>query len=395
MHLDIKNIRTDGGTQPRAQMNLFTVDEYRDAWRDGVLFPPVVVFYDGSDYWLADGFHRVQGARDAGLDSIPAEVKQGTRRNAILYAAGANAEHGLRRTNEDKRRVVMTLLEDKEWATWPLNQIAEHCKVSVGFVHKLYHSSFHNEKIEKPTGRTVQRNGTTYTMNTANIGKSPGAQIAPPASPANFLGFEDETDPPPAASNANTSYTMPGETEPHHAPTPDTLLSEPADPASNKMDVHYSSETPEWYTPPDIIDRVVDVLGAIDLDPCSNSHDTPNVPAAHHFTQADDGLAQWWQGRVYMNPPYGRALADWINKLHREYRTGHVTEAIALVPSRTDTQWFRQLRDYPRCFVWGRLRFSGMETGAPFPSMAVYLGTNRKRFVTIFGAIGDVYEVVA
>jgi len=159
------------------------------------------------------------------------------------------------------------------------------------------------------------------------------------------------------------------------------------------MGVHYSSETPEWYTPPKIIERAVLVMGAIDLDPCSNEGD-PAIPAAQHFTQAEDGLRQLWGGRVYMNPPYGREIGDWVEHLCKQYELGEVDEAIALVPARTDTKWFRRFRAYPRCFVWGRLRFSGHETGAPFPSMVVYLGRYWRKFLAAFSDIGDVYAVV-
>jgi len=160
------------------------------------------------------------------------------------------------------------------------------------------------------------------------------------------------------------------------------------------MAVHYSSETPEWLTPSDFLSLVYAMLGHLDLDPCSSSRTDPNVCASAHYTAEDDGLSQEWHGQVFMNPPYGRELADWITKLVAEYRAGHVTEAIALVPSRTDTAWFRELRDFPRCFINGRMRFSGYETAAPFPSMAVYLGDDPVTFSNIFSTIGDVFELV-
>jgi len=162
----------------------------------------------------------------------------------------------------------------------------------------------------------------------------------------------------------------------------------------NSKNVHFSSDSSEWYTPPDIIERVVAVLGGIDLDPCSNSHYEPNVPATRHFTRDDDGLSQYWDGRVYMNPPYGNVIADWIDKLVYEHLEGRTTEAVALVPSRTDTVWFRALRAYPRCFLHGRLKFSGHDNSAPFPSMVVYLGENVQAFIEHFHDIGDVYEWV-
>jgi len=155
--------------------------------------------------------------------------------------------------------------------------------------------------------------------------------------------------------------------------------------------VHFSSNTAEWLTPPEIIDRVLRVLGEIDLDPCSNSRENPNVPATEHYTREHDGLDQGWYGRVYMNPPYGQEIADWAKYLCSQFENRDVNEAIALLPARTDTEWFRRLCQYPRCFIWGRLRFSDNETGAPFPSMVVYLGKNVAKFIEVFSDIGDIY----
>ena len=57
--LKIETIRTDGGTQPRAAIDCDTVCDYTDDMRDGVKFPPITVFYDGTTYWLAGGFHQI------------------------------------------------------------------------------------------------------------------------------------------------------------------------------------------------------------------------------------------------------------------------------------------------------------------------------------------------
>ena len=159
--------------------------------------------------------------------------------------------------------------------------------------------------------------------------------------------------------------------------------------ARGGMDVHYSSETPEWYTPPEIITRTQKTLGKIDLDPCSGPENT--VPATRSFSKADDGLSFDWCGRVYMNPPYGREIGAWVEKLVAEHKAGRTKEAIALVPARVDTDWFRTFRDFVVCFVDGRLKFSGHENSAPFPSAAVYLGPNVARFAKSFGDMGDVW----
>jgi hypothetical protein len=84
----------------------------------------------------------------------------------------------------------------------------------------------------------------------------------------------------------------------------------------------------------------------------------------------------------------------WIDKLVKEYQAGRVTQAIALLPARTDTRWMARLRSFPRCFLRGRLKFSGHENSAPFPSVVVALGCDLEDFVQAFGDIGDVYRRV-
>jgi hypothetical protein len=176
---------------------------------------------------------------------------------------------------------------------------------------------------------------------------------------------------------------MPGET----IALPDESF--PVRVASAHLAPLMSSAEEDWHTPAEVIAAVIAVLGKIDLDPCSNEGE-PNIPAGRHFTRNDDGLAQTWTGRIYMNPPYGRVIDDWVEKWVSE---PGVTQGIALVPSRTDTAWFRRLRDLPRCFISGRLRFSGADP-APFPSMAVYRGERPTEFRKGFDSLGDTYARV-
>ena len=132
----------------------------------GDKFPPVIVFHDGSDYWLADGFHRVSGSLRAGWKSIDADVRQGNQRDAILYSVGANGSHGKPRTNADKRRAVQRLLNDSEWVKWSDRKIAEACCVTHPFVASL-RTSGNDYQMRK-----VERNGKVYEQDTANIGRS-------------------------------------------------------------------------------------------------------------------------------------------------------------------------------------------------------------------------------
>lgn len=154
----------------------------------------------------------------------------------------------------------------------------------------------------------------------------------------------------------------------------------------------FTSATPEWYTPNKVIERVEGVFGHIDLDPCSNSNDPTiaNVPALHHWTQADNGLAQPWHGKVYMNPPYGDEIGAWVERLAEAYADGEILEGIALLPARTDTAWFQPLFHHHLCFVRGRLRFSGSENSAPFPSVVAYLGRDALLFCDWFASMGPI-----
>jgi hypothetical protein len=160
--IQIAAIKLDGGTQSRASVDRQVVEEYSVAWRDGAKFPPVIVFYDGENYWLADGFHRCYSAKQAGIAEIEADIRQGTRRDAVLHSVGANSNHGLRRTNDDKRRAIQTLLNDEEWKQWSDREIARRTGThhdTVGRIRTELSGGF--RQIEE---RKVERGGATYTQ---------------------------------------------------------------------------------------------------------------------------------------------------------------------------------------------------------------------------------------
>lgn len=170
--LELELIRIDGGTQTRVELDQDTVDAYAESYLAGAEFPPVTVFFDGKDRWLADGFHRYFAAKKAGKAAIFEHIVPGTKRDAVLFSLGANGKHGKPPSNADKRNAVERMLEDKEWSSWSQERIAKTCNVSIGLVSKMVHelASLHGEEI-KPATRTVERNGKTYELNTANIGK--------------------------------------------------------------------------------------------------------------------------------------------------------------------------------------------------------------------------------
>ncbi len=132
--LPLPSIQADADVQSRTALHEATVREYATSMREGAQFPPIIVFHEGETYWLADGFHRVAAARLAGRSEILAELRDGDKRAARIYAAAANAAHGLRRSNADKRRAVGLLLADPEWSKKSDREIARHCGVTHPFV---------------------------------------------------------------------------------------------------------------------------------------------------------------------------------------------------------------------------------------------------------------------
>jgi len=130
--------------------------------------------------------------------------------------------------------------------------------------------------------------------------------------------------------------------------------------------VHFSSATPEWFTPADFYAKL-DAEFAFTLDPCCTDK---NAKCDKHFTLADDGLAQNWSAdRVFMNPPYGRTIGLWMRKAYESSLGGGLV--VCLVPARTDTAWWHDyaMRGEIR-FIRGRLKFGG-DKAAPFPSAVI------------------------
>ena len=143
-HMKVMNLAAlvlDPRLQSRVEINEDTVAEYAIDIEAGDQFPPVIVFFDSTHFYLADGYHRYYGHKRAGKVSIQCEVINGTIRDAIYYSTAVNAKHGMRRSYADRRKAVMTLLDDFEWSQKSNTEIAKHVGVSVSFVSNLRNTS--------------------------------------------------------------------------------------------------------------------------------------------------------------------------------------------------------------------------------------------------------------
>lgn len=150
MNLKLTDIITDADLQAREKISDEAVAEYYNVLREGVKLPPITVFFDGTRYFLADGWHRYFAHKSAGMATIEVEVIKGTRRDAQKYAMGANNTHGLQRTVADKRKAVTMAFDDIEWAELSSREISKLCNVSHTFV----------EKIRKEVGAVVEHKPT-------------------------------------------------------------------------------------------------------------------------------------------------------------------------------------------------------------------------------------------
>lgn len=199
--LNLNAIRIDGGTQARVEINNATVSEYAEDVKGGIEFPAVLVFFDGADHWLADGFHRYHAHKQAGKASILADIRAGTVRDAVLCSLGANGTHGLRRTNADKRKAVQTLLADSEWSQWSDRRIAEQCGVGHPFVASLRRPEVAVKQQENRAASASRKAGKVESDSTSGPSSEAEEVVTvttpkPPAKPA-----KREIAPPPPPPN--------------------------------------------------------------------------------------------------------------------------------------------------------------------------------------------------
>lgn len=135
-----------------------------------------------------------------------------------------------------------------------------------------------------------------------------------------------------------------------------------------KTKVHFSSASDDWPTPEDFFRACDREFGPLRLDVCASAE---NAKCPRYFTREDDGLSKPWNGRVWMNPPYGREIGKWVKKAFESAKSG-AKVVVCLLPARTDTAWWHDYVSQGSVrFIRGRLKFGGHKNSAPFPSALV------------------------
>lgn len=182
------------GLQSRCEINEEAVQEYKVAMQGGATFPPITVFHDGSHYWLADGFHRLMAAKSCAHTEIEAVVHVGTMRDALMHSLGANALHGLRRTNADKRHAVNLMLDDPEWSEWSDSDIARACNVYRALV-----ATVRVERRQRPENTKYIRGGEVVVAKRPERKEPPAGSGDGHPQQASASGVEPQKPEPPAA----------------------------------------------------------------------------------------------------------------------------------------------------------------------------------------------------
>lgn len=149
--LNLLAIRTDGGTQTRKELNTQAVDEYAELMKEGHQFPPMIVFHDGSDYWLSSGFHRYFANKKNGTVSVEVDLRQGTKKDALLCSLGANKDNGLRPNHADNRYAIEIMLNDPEWSKYTNTVIAKIVGVTSMTVGRVKSSMAEANTLKKST----------------------------------------------------------------------------------------------------------------------------------------------------------------------------------------------------------------------------------------------------
>ena len=166
------------------------------------------------------------------------------------------------------------------------------------------------------------------------------------------------------------------------------------------MKVHAAAATgkSDWYTPAEIVALARNVLGVIDLDPASCAAANATVGAQRYYTQDDDGLAQSWQGQVWLNPPYSRStIHAWCERWIQ-----HDGPRLLLTNASTDAKWFHALLRGADavCLTRGRISFidgnSGLRKRGNSQGQAVWAaGLPRDTFCNAFRSLGSVLALTS
>lgn len=166
--INIHLIRRDGGTQPRGVLDEDHINDLLHALKNGAKLEAILLYYDGENYWLTDGYHRLAAIIRHGKDKIKATIRQGTLQDAQWHSFSVNQHNVLKRSNADKQRAIVGALKHFYGASRSNLDIAKHCGVDEKTVRTWRSSLEESGEIQKAEYREVTRSGIIYPQRTGD-----------------------------------------------------------------------------------------------------------------------------------------------------------------------------------------------------------------------------------
>ena len=152
------------------------------------------------------------------------------------------------------------------------------------------------------------------------------------------------------------------------------------------------NKTDCWNTPPEFVGDVLEFFdNKLDLDPCCNDIENPNVPARILYDEKANGLTHNWVAEsVFMNHPYSNSK-EWVPYAALQYESGNAEELVLLIKLDVSTKWWQSVSQYSWIAINKRMKFGDGRGASPFQSAIIYLGKDLDRFNEVFGKYGTLY----
>jgi len=162
----LKDLVRDAGTQHR-EIDDNVVKRYAALMNDGFDFPPAKAVYDGSQYYLYDGFHRWQATNKLNRTTMEVDVTEGTKRDAVFASFAANRDSGFQRQPGVASKIIQEILTDPEWSRISISEIARHIGVTRAYVSQVAGRMTKSDDMPSPVREetvSVTRGSKVYKM---------------------------------------------------------------------------------------------------------------------------------------------------------------------------------------------------------------------------------------
>lgn len=329
-----------------------------------------IVLYDGK---VLDGRHRYTACKEIGIET-KTRIYEGS--DPVGYVISLNLKR--RHMNESQRSMVAASLANMQRGGDRPSQNDSNFE----------HANLHNRNVSQPQAAELLQVSPRSVATAAKVERTAPQEVIE------------------AVKSGGMSLNLAAQVSELEKEDQDIVAAAPIEQMKEvareavRAHVANNSGNNEWYTPAEFIEAARSVMGGIDTDPASSEIANRTVKAKKYYTKDDDGLAQVWNGNVWMNPPYAQPLmGDFAEAIASRFEAGEIKQACVLVNNATETKWFQRMTGVAHaiCFPSSRIRFidpEGKPSGAPLQGQAViYIGDDEELFMSEFSKFGFVVVV--